>query len=173
RLASMMVSVQTWPSWRSRNPSLPALSASASASSSRSTLTGVSSDDDVAGSRSTVSTSASSASQPRARNALINSAVTFASAASALSRRAALNGLRVSEATGADIERLGLERGHRTLLILRKGGKIVTIPLAPRTARAIDLAVGERCEGPIFLANDGTRLDRHGASRIVRRIARR
>ena len=85
----------------------------------------------------------------------------------------ALNGLRVSEATGADIEKLGLERGHRTLTIQRKGGKIVTIPLAPRTARAIDLAVGERCEGPIFLANDGTRLDRHGASRIVRRIARR
>jgi len=33
----------------------------------------------------------------------------------------ALNGLRVSEATGADIELLGLERGHRTLTITRKG----------------------------------------------------
>ena len=54
----------------------------------------------------------------------------------------ALNGLRVSEATGADIEHLGLERGHRTLTITRKGGKVVTIPLAPRTARAIDLAIG-------------------------------
>jgi integrase/recombinase XerD len=32
----------------------------------------------------------------------------------------ALNGLRVSEATGADIEQLGLERGHRTLIITRK-----------------------------------------------------
>jgi integrase/recombinase XerD len=52
----------------------------------------------------------------------------------------ALNGLQVSEATRADIEHLGLERGHRTLTITRKGGKIVTIPLAPRTARAIDLA---------------------------------
>jgi site-specific recombinase XerC len=41
----------------------------------------------------------------------------------------ALNGLRVSAAIGADIERLGLERGHRTLTILRKGAKIVTIPL--------------------------------------------
>jgi integrase len=51
----------------------------------------------------------------------------------------ALNGLRVSEATGADIEHLGLERGHRTLTITRKGGKVVTIPLAPRTARAIDV----------------------------------
>jgi integrase/recombinase XerD len=85
----------------------------------------------------------------------------------------ALNGLRVSEATGADIETLGVERGHRTLVITRKGGKVVTIPLAPRTARAIDLAIGERAEGPIFLAADGRRLDRHGAGRIVRRIARR
>jgi len=84
----------------------------------------------------------------------------------------ALNGLRVSEATGADIEQLGLERGHRTLTITRKGGKVVAIPLAPRTARAIDLAVGERTEGPVFLAADGRRLDRHGAGRIVRRIAR-
>src|SRR5438552_17222558 len=77
----------------------------------------------------------------------------------------ALNGLRVSEATGADIEDLGLERGHRTLTITRKGGKIVTIPLAPRTARAIDLAIGEHTEGPVFLAKDGRRLDRHGAGR--------
>ena len=42
----------------------------------------------------------------------------------------ALNGLRVSEAIGADIEHLDLERGHRTLTITRKGGKVVTIPLA-------------------------------------------
>jgi integrase len=84
----------------------------------------------------------------------------------------ALNGLRVSEATGADIEHLGLERGHRTLTITRKGGKVVTIPLAPRTARAIDLAIGERTGGPVFLAADGRRLDRHGAGRIVRKTAR-
>ena len=85
----------------------------------------------------------------------------------------ALNGLRVSEATGADIEHLGLERGHRTLTVTRKGGKVVTVPLAPRTARAIDLAIGERTEGPVFLAKDGRRLDRHGAGRMVRKTARR
>src|SRR5258708_26259572 len=78
----------------------------------------------------------------------------------------ALNGLRVPEATGADIEHTGMERGHRTLVITRKGGKVVTIPLAPRTARAIDLAVGERTEGPMFLGGEGNRLDRHGAARI-------
>ena len=79
----------------------------------------------------------------------------------------ALNGLRVSEAIGADIERLGLERGHRTLLVQRKGGKHVTIPLAPRTARAVDLVVGERSEGPISLGS------RRHTSRSTRRIADR
>jgi site-specific recombinase XerD len=88
------------------------------------------------------------------------------SAEHALISLLALNGLRV-------IEHLGLERGHRTLTITRKGGKVVTIPLAPRTARAIDLAIGERTGGPVFLAADGRRLDRHGAGRIVRKTARR
>jgi integrase/recombinase XerD len=55
----------------------------------------------------------------------------------------ALNGLRVSEAIGADINALGLERGHRTLTVTRKGGKVVTMPLAPRVARALDLAIGD------------------------------
>jgi integrase len=85
----------------------------------------------------------------------------------------ALNGLRVSEATGPNIENLGVERGHRTLVITRKGGKVVTVPLALRTARAIDLALGERVGRPIFLGSDGQRLDRHGAARVVRRVARR
>jgi hypothetical protein len=39
-------------------------------------------------------------------------------------------------------------------VITRKGGKVVTIPLAPRTARAIDLAIGERTQGPLLLASD-------------------
>jgi site-specific recombinase XerD len=86
----------------------------------------------------------------------------------------ALNGLRVSEAIGADIEDLGLERGHRTLTILRKGGRDCdSAPLAPRTARAMDLVGGERCAGPIFVTTNAERIDRHAAGRIVRRIARR
>jgi integrase/recombinase XerD len=85
----------------------------------------------------------------------------------------ALNGLRVCEAAGAGIEHLGLERGHRALTITRKGGKVITISLAPRTARAIGLATAERTDGPVFLAHDGRRLDRHGAGRVVRKVARR
>jgi len=57
--------------------------------------------------------------------------------------------------------------------VLRKGGKVVTVPLAPRTARAVDLAIGERLAGPIFVGANGQRMDRHGAGRIVRRVARR
>jgi integrase len=90
----------------------------------------------------------------------------------ALTALLALNGLRVSEAIGADIGNLGLERGHRTLTVVRKGGKVVTIPLAPRTARSIDLTIGGRLDGPILLGRDGRRLNRHAAARIVRRIAK-
>ena len=82
-------------------------------------------------------------------------------------------GFAVSEAIGANIEALGLERGHRTLTILRKGGRRSPSRWRLRTARAIDLAVGERCQGPIFLDDSGGRLDRHAAARIVRRVARR
>jgi site-specific recombinase XerD len=86
----------------------------------------------------------------------------------------ALNGLRISEALGADIDNLDVNRGHRTLFIRRKGGKTATIPLSPRTARALDLYIGEREAGPIFMNHDGTRrLDRHASARIVRRLAKR
>jgi integrase/recombinase XerD len=62
------------------------------------------------------------------------------------------NDLRISEAPGADIDDLKYERGHRTLKILRKGGKSAVMPLALRTSRAVDLYIGERTTGPIFLA---------------------
>jgi site-specific recombinase XerD len=84
-----------------------------------------------------------------------------------------LNGLRVSEACGTNIEDLGFQRGHRTLRILGKGNKPATIPLVPRAARTIDLTVGERHEGPILRRRDGQRLDRRTAHRWVRSIGKR
>jgi integrase len=83
-----------------------------------------------------------------------------------------LNGLRVSEACGANIEDFGFERGHRTLQIVGKGNKPAGIPLVPRTARTVDLAIGERCEGPILLRHDGARLDTRTAYRWVRSVGR-
>jgi integrase/recombinase XerD len=90
----------------------------------------------------------------------------------ALASLLAINGLRVSEALGADIEDLDTERGHRTLHKLRNGNKHVTIPLAPRVSRALDLCVGERAAGPIFVGEHGARMDRHAADRTVKRLAK-
>jgi integrase/recombinase XerD len=73
----------------------------------------------------------------------------------------------------ADIDNLDVNRGHRTLFIHRKGNKTATIPLLSRTARALDLYIGERESGPIFTNHDGTgRLDRHASARIVRRLTK-
>lgn len=55
----------------------------------------------------------------------------------------------------------------------REGNKPATIPLVPRTARTVDLAVGERCEGPILRRHDGHRLDRRTAHRWVKAIGGR
>ena len=85
----------------------------------------------------------------------------------------ALNGLRISEALNADIDDLSTERGHRTLAIVRKGGKHVIIPIAPRTGRALDLYIGERTLGPIFLGLEGGRMDRYCPDRMVKRLVKR
>jgi len=84
-----------------------------------------------------------------------------------------LLGLRVSEACSIDIDDLALERGHRTVTVLGKGSKLALIPLPPRVARAVDAAAGEREHGPLLLNRVGNRLNRHNATRIVRRLARR
>ncbi len=81
-----------------------------------------------------------------------------------------LNGLQVTEVCESNIEDIGFDRGHRTLRIVGKGNKPAVIPLVPRTARTIDLAVGERHNGPILQRRDGHRLDRRTAYRWVRSI---
>jgi integrase len=61
-----------------------------------------------------------------------------------------LNGLRVSEACGANVDDLGSKRGHRALRIVGKGNRPAVVPLVPRTGRTIDLAIGERTCGPML-----------------------
>jgi site-specific recombinase XerD len=41
-----------------------------------------------------------------------------------------------------------------------------------RARHAPYLAVGERVEGPIFVADNGERMNRHQAARVVRRLAK-
>jgi integrase/recombinase XerD len=59
-----------------------------------------------------------------------------------------LLGLRIFEATSADITDLGEEHGHRVLRVCGKGTKVALIPLPPAVGRAIDRAIGGRASGP-------------------------
>jgi integrase/recombinase XerD len=82
-----------------------------------------------------------------------------------------LLGLRIFEATGADIADLGEEHGHRVLRVCGKGTKVVLAPLPPAVGRAIDRAIGCRTDGPILLNSRDGRMDRHAATRRLRRLA--
>jgi integrase len=75
-----------------------------------------------------------------------------------------LLGLRIFEATGADISDLGDEHSHRVLRLCSKGTKVVLVPLPPAVGRAIDRAIGAMASRPILLSSLGTRMDRHAAT---------
>jgi integrase/recombinase XerD len=83
-----------------------------------------------------------------------------------------LLGLRIFEATAADIDDLGEEHGHRVLRVVGKGTKTVLVPLPPAVGRAIDRAVAGRASGPILRNTRGARMDRHAATRRLRHLAR-
>jgi site-specific recombinase XerD len=82
-----------------------------------------------------------------------------------------LLGLRIFEATGADIADLSEEHGHRILRVCGKGTKTVLVPLPPAVGRTIDRAVGSRTHGPILVNSRGARMDRYAATRRLRRLA--
>jgi integrase/recombinase XerD len=83
-----------------------------------------------------------------------------------------LLGLRIFEATSADIAGLGEEHGHRVLRVCGKDTKIVLVPLPPAVGRAIDRVAGLRDRGPILLNTRGARMDRHAPTRRLRHLAR-
>jgi integrase/recombinase XerD len=78
-----------------------------------------------------------------------------------------LLGLRIFEATSANIADLGEEHGHRVLRVCGKGTKIVLVPLPPAAGRA----VADRTHGSMLLNSRGARMDRHAATRRLRRLA--
>jgi integrase/recombinase XerD len=82
-----------------------------------------------------------------------------------------LLGLRIFEATGSNIADLGEEHGHRVLRVIGKGSRVVLVPLPPAVGRAVERAVADRMNGPILLNTRGTRMDRHAATRRLRRLA--
>jgi integrase/recombinase XerD len=57
------------------------------------------------------------------------------------------------------------------LRVCGKGSKVVLVPLPPAVGRAIDQAVSGRASGPILRNSHGARMDRHAATRRLRRLA--
>jgi site-specific recombinase XerD len=82
-----------------------------------------------------------------------------------------LLGLRIFEATGANIEALGEVHGHRVLRVQGKGDKVALVPLPPAVGRAIERAIDGRATGPILHSRTGRRMDRHCATRRLRALA--
>ena len=83
-------------------------------------------------------------------------------------------GLRVSEACAVKIEDYHqIERGHRVLRMVGKGGKPATIPLPVPVIRALDAAAGDRTSGPLLLRRkSGQPMNRKAAALAVERLCR-
>ena len=80
-----------------------------------------------------------------------------------------LLGLRIFEATSTDIADLGEEHGHRVLRVCGKGTEIVLVPC--RQPSAGPSIRRSHTHGPVLLNTRGARMDRHAATRRLRRLA--
>ena len=98
-------------------------------------------------------------------------------------------GARVSEICGADIEDLGVDRGHRVLRVTRKGGKLQALALPVPATERLDIYLATRAdvtavpaipgqEGApsarrvLFTTASGARMFAADVWRLVRRIAK-
>jgi site-specific recombinase XerD len=82
-----------------------------------------------------------------------------------------LLGLRIFEATGANVADLSEVHGHRVLTVVGKGDKLAVLPLPPAVARAVERACQGRTDGPILRNRAGARMSRHSATRRLRNLA--
>jgi integrase/recombinase XerD len=82
-----------------------------------------------------------------------------------------LLGLRIFEATSADIEDITESHGHRVLRVIGKGDKPALVPLPPAVGRAIDRTTDGRYGGPLLRSRTGHRMDRHCATRRLKALA--
>lgn len=80
--------------------------------------------------------------------------------------------LRVSEATGADVQDLTSDAGHRVLIVRGKGGKTRTVVVDAATGCALDAYLSGRTTGALFATAAGRRMDQAAVWRLIRRVAR-
>jgi site-specific recombinase XerD len=81
-----------------------------------------------------------------------------------------LNGLRVAEVCGIDVDHVTRYQGSLVAKVTRKGGNQQLIPMAPRTAWQVEQTIGDRTTGPVFLTRAGDRMERRAVGRVVARV---
>ncbi len=106
---------------------------------------------------------------------LIKAAEAHSPVAAALVKLLLLDGLRIGSACDAKISDLGHDRGHRTLTLTVKGGKLRRVPLPPIVSEAIDrmlAARGNPADGLLFLTTRGRPLYELWVWRLLRDLAK-
>lgn len=84
-------------------------------------------------------------------------------------------GGRIGEVVALDVESLGMDQGQRTVMMMReKGNRSAPVPLPARATWAVDLYLGRRSTGPLFLMpRIEQRMTTTSARRVVSRIVKR
>jgi site-specific recombinase XerD len=83
-------------------------------------------------------------------------------------------GIRVSELCQAELGDLGQRDGMRTLTVRMKGGKVRTRPIPAQLTSLLDeylTARPDSTSAALLVTRDGTAVNRHQVSRLVRRVA--
>lgn len=85
-----------------------------------------------------------------------------------------LLGPRVGEVCRLNVESIGKEQGQPVIYMDRaKGNRSANVPLVPRAAWALEIYLGTRSSGPLFLKpRKPVRLDGASSNRIVKRVAK-
>ncbi|MCX4826241.1 tyrosine-type recombinase/integrase [Streptomyces sp. NBC_01142] len=102
---------------------------------------------------------------------LIATATAWSPRAEALVKLLYLMGPRIDELLALDADQLGYDRGHRTLPLRIKGGKIRPKPVVPLALDALERYLDGRTDGPLFTTRTGARLREPEVWKLLRRLA--
>lgn len=84
-----------------------------------------------------------------------------------------LLGPRVDEILALDADQLGYDRGHRTLPLRRKGGRVQAVPVPPLALDTLMTYLDGRTDGPMFTTSSGRRWSEPEVWKHLRVLARR
>ncbi|MCF2528906.1 hypothetical protein [Yinghuangia soli] len=80
---------------------------------------------------------------------------------------------RMGELLARDVEHLGYDRGHHTLPFTAQDGRTRPVPIPPLAWHALDLYLGGRNSGPLFMMHNRRRVTEDVARKCLRDIAMR